>query len=240
MLPLFIVKDLPTSVGSRYTLGGDDGHHGARVLRIQAGEQLLLTDGQGSWSRTQVLEVAKKSLELSVLETGFEKALPTTITVVQALPKSDRAKEAIELMTQAGVDQIILWNAQRSIGRAEKGIDKLRIVAHEASKQSRRFRTPRIDGVVNTAEVVALVKGADLAIVLHEESDLKLSSLFPTKVSISSAVIVVGPEGGLAETEVALFKEAGAHICLLGRPIFRSAHAGIAAISAINTGLKIW
>ena len=174
MLPLFIVDNLPTSVGSHYTLAGDDGHHGARVLRIQTGEQLLLTDGQGSWSRTQVLEVGKKTLELSVVETGFEEALSTTITVVQALPKSDRAKEAIELMTQAGADQIVLWNAERSIGKAEKGVDKLRVVAHEASKQSRRFRIPRIDGVSSTAEVVALVKAADLAIVLHEESTVTL------------------------------------------------------------------
>lgn len=240
MLPLFIVDNLPTSVGSHYTLAGDDGHHGARVLRIQTGEQLLLTDGQGSWSRTQVLEVGKKTLELSVVETGFEEALSTTITVVQALPKSDRAKEAIELMTQAGADQIVLWNAERSIGKAEKGVDKLRVVAHEASKQSRRFRIPRIDGVSSTAEVVALVKAADLAIVLHEESTVKLSTLFPTQHNISSAVIVVGPEGGLTDTEIAFFTQAGAHICLLGRPILRSAHAGIAAISALNTGLKIW
>jgi len=240
MLPLFIVNDLPTLVGANYTLGGDDGHHGARVLRIQVGEQLLLTDGEGSWSRTQVLDVGKKSLDLSVIETGFETALPTTITVVQALPKSDRAKEAIELMTQAGADHIVLWNAERSIGRAEKGVDKLRVVAHEASKQSRRFRIPRIEGVSTTAQVVELVRGSDLAIVLHEESDIKLSTLFPTAHAISSAVIVVGPEGGLTETEVTLFQQAGAHICLLGRPILRSAHAGIAAISALNTGLKIW
>ena len=71
--------------------------------------------------------------------------------------------------------------------------------------------------------------------------DLALyQSLYAVEGRVGVSTFVVGPEGGLTETEVTLFQQAGAHICLLGRPILRSAHAGIAAISALNTGLKIW
>jgi len=97
MLTLFFVDDLPTTVGQIYEFDNEDANHAVRVLRMKAGDIFMLSDGQGSWSQVKAFAVKKRSLEVEVLASGFQEVLATTITVVQALPKSDRAKEAIEL-----------------------------------------------------------------------------------------------------------------------------------------------
>lgn len=240
MLTLFHVVELPTQVGVGYTLGGDDGHHAVRVLRLRVGEELMLSDGCGRWSRVRVVAVDKKSVDLTVLESGFQSAPVTSITVVQAITKGNRSKEAIELLTEAGADRIVPWQAHHSIGSAEKGVEKLRVAAQEASKQSRRLWTPEVSDVVDTEGVIAVIKGGDLAIVFHEEAMTKLSDLFPNAKPVASVVLVIGPEGGITDEELASMQGAGAKVALLGRPILRSAHAGIAAISAVSTALRIW
>ncbi|HEX7405613.1 MAG TPA: 16S rRNA (uracil(1498)-N(3))-methyltransferase [Candidatus Nanopelagicaceae bacterium] len=240
MLTLFHVAELPTQIGARYTLDGDDGHHAARVLRISVGEELMLSDGRGTWSKTRVVAVDKKTVELEVLVSGFQKVPAISMTVIQAVTKGDKSKEVIELLTEAGADRIVLWQAMRSIGKSEKGVEKLRVVAHEASKQSRRFWIPEVSDVVDTDGAVEIIQGADLAIVFHEEAMTKLSDLLAKVEQPSSIVIVIGPEGGITDDELMAMQSAGAKVALLGRPILRSAHAGIAAISAVSAGLRIW
>jgi 16S rRNA (uracil1498-N3)-methyltransferase len=240
MLTLFHVDDLPTKIGAHYTLDGDAGHHAARVLRMSVGENLMLSDGRGAWSKVRVVEVDKKSVELKVLVSGFQNAPATSITVIQAVTKGERSKEAIELMTEAGVGCIVPWQALRSIGKVVKGVGKLREAAKEASQQSRRFWLPEVTEVVDTDGALALIKGADLAIVFHEEAMRKLSDLLEGSAPVTSVVLVIGPEGGITDDELASMQEAGAKVALLGRPILRSTHAGIAAISAVSTALRIW
>jgi len=240
MLALFHVDNLPIEIGQSYLIDGDNGHHLSRVLRIEPGQELLLSDGKGSWSRVRVSSLDKKSVSVTVLETGSQRALAITITVIQALTKGDRAKEAIELLTEAGVDVIIPWQSSRSIGRAEAGIEKLQTTARESSKQSRRFWIPEVREVATTASVMGVIAAADLAIVLHESATMKFSDALMGLEGISSVVIVVGPEGGLTDEELAVMQGAGGKVVLLGRPILRSAHAGIAAISAVSAALKIW
>lgn len=240
MLTLFHVDELPTQVGAKYTLGGDAGHHAARVLRLTVGEELMLSDGRGKWSKVRVAGVGKKSIDLTVFDSGFQSASTTSITVVQAITKGERSKEAIELLTEAGVDRVVPWQAVRSIGNAEKGVEKLRVAAQEASKQSRRFWIPEVSEVVNIVGALAVIKSADLAIVFHEEAMTKLSDLISSTQPVTSVVIVIGPEGGITDEELTSMQEAGAKVARLGRPILRSAHAGIAAISAVSTALRIW
>jgi 16S rRNA (uracil1498-N3)-methyltransferase len=110
----------------------------------------MLSDGKGTWSQVKAIEVSKKSMQVQVIDSGYQEALATTITVVQALPKGDRAKEAIELLTESGVDRIVPWVASRSIG---KGTDKFAITAREASKQSRRFRIPEVTEIATTSQI---------------------------------------------------------------------------------------
>ncbi|MFM6840938.1 MAG: 16S rRNA (uracil(1498)-N(3))-methyltransferase [Candidatus Planktophila sp.] len=238
MLTLFFVEDLPTTVGARYEFESEDAHHAIKVLRIAAGEIFNLSDGKGAWSRVSVENVNKKSMTVTVLETGFEDSLVQHFTIVQAIPKGDRIKESIEMCTEGGADRIVMWKAARSIGRADEKIEKLQHTAREASKQSRRFRIPDVAGVATTEDIIDEIAKVDLALVFHESATMTISQVVvpgATKVAI-----IIGPEGGLTDEEVTTFAAAGAKVVLMGRPILRSAHAGLAALAAVNTALSVW
>jgi 16S rRNA (uracil1498-N3)-methyltransferase len=239
MLNLFFVPDLPTTVGSTYEFAGDDAGHAIRVLRTQIGEALALSSGQGAWSIVEVIAIAKKSMTVRVVSTGFEEALPVEFTVAQALTKGDRIKESIELNTAGGADVILLWAATRSIGKGTPDLmQKLATTAREASKQTRRNRIPFVMGVLDAKKIAAEIPNYDLAIVFHESASQKLTDV--VKPGAKKVLIIIGPEGGITDEELALFKSAGAQVALMGRPIFRSAHAGMAALSGVNAALKIW
>jgi 16S rRNA (uracil1498-N3)-methyltransferase len=238
MLTLFFVDDLPTTVGGVYEFDSEDAHHAIKVLRIAAGEIFNLSDGKGAWSRVSVANVNKKSMTVKVLETGFEEALSEQFTIIQAIPKGDRIKESIEMCTEGGVDRIVMWKSARSIGRADEKIEKLQHTAREASKQSRRFRIPEVTGVATTDAVVDEIAKADLALVFHESATMTISQL--VKPGAKKVLIIIGPEGGLTDEELETFAAAGAKVVLMGRPILRSAHAGLAALAAANTALSVW
>ena len=239
MLTLFFVPDLPTQVGASYSFNSEDANHAIKVLRIEVGEIFRVSDGNGGWANVQVNEVTKRSLETTVLEVGRQEPLEIKFTVVQALPKSDRAKEAVELLTEAGADVIVPWLANRSISRTEV-ISKFATTAREASKQSRRLFIPQLHETVKEKGVVELIKNADLALVFHESAQVKLSEIITPQTKAKNVVVVIGPEGGITEEELAAFAAAGAHVAGLGRPILRSAHAGLAALSAVNSLLKVF
>ncbi|MEY4972124.1 MAG: hypothetical protein RL399_81 [Actinomycetota bacterium] len=238
MLTLFFVPDLPTEVGSRYEFDSEDAHHAIKVLRIAAGEIFNLSDGNGSWSKVSVENVNKKSMTVRVLESGFEEALPEHFTIIQAIPKGDRIKESIEMSTEGGADRIVMWKAARSIGRADEKIEKLQQTAREASKQSRRFRIPQVSGVATTENIIDEIAKVDLALVFHESATQGISSL--SHSGAKKIAIIIGPEGGLTDEELETFAGAGAKVVLMGRPILRSAHAGLAALAAVNTALSVW
>ncbi len=238
MRTLFFVDDLPTTVGQIYTFDNEDALHAIRVLRTGPGEVFWLSDGKGSFSTVKAVEVAKKSMQCEVLESEFQEPLDIEYTVIQALPKGDRLKACAQLLTEAGADRLVFWSSARSIGKADKTLDKLDVTVREASKQARRFRIPEIVGPLTTAQVIDEIARTDIAFLFHEGATSKLSAITAPKVA--KALIIIGPEGGITDEELEAFTSSGAKIALMGRPIFRSAHAGIAGLAAVQTLLKSW
>jgi len=238
MLTLFFVDDLPTTVGATYEFNNEDALHAIRVLRMKSGDLFNLSDGKGSWSHVEAVEVHKKHMTVEVIKSGHQEVLDTHFTVIQAIPKGDRIKEAIELSTEGGADRIVMWKAARSIGKSDDKIEKLQMTAREASKQSRRFRIPEVIGVAATHAIVDYIAQADLAIVFHESASMKVSQL--VLPGCKKVAIIIGPEGGLTDDEIDTFAASGAKVALMGRPVLRSAHAGLAALSAVNTALSVW
>jgi 16S rRNA (uracil1498-N3)-methyltransferase len=238
MRTLFFVDNLPTTVGQIYTFDNEDALHAIRVLRTGPGEVFWLSDGKGSFSTVKAVEVAKKSMQCEVLESEFQEPLDIEYTVIQALPKGDRLKACAQLLTEAGADRLVFWSSARSIGKADKTLDKLDVTVREASKQARRFRIPEIVGPLTTAQVIDEIARTDIAFLFHESATSKLSAITAPKVA--KALIIIGPEGGITDEELEAFTSSGAKIALMGRPIFRSAHAGIAGLAAVQTLLKSW
>jgi 16S rRNA (uracil1498-N3)-methyltransferase len=241
MRTLFFVDDLPTTVGQIYTFDNEDALHAIRVLRTGPGEIFWLSDGKGSFSTVKAIEVAKKSMQCEVIESEFQEPLDIEYTVIQALPKGDRLKACAQLLTEAGADRLVFWSSARSIGKADKTLDKLDVTVREASKQARRFRIPEIVGPLTTAQVIDEIARTDIAFLFHESATSKLSSIIPPAApAVKKALIIIGPEGGITDEELEAFTASGAKISLMGRPIFRSAHAGIAGLAAVQTLLKSW
>lgn len=238
MLSVFIVDEIPQE--GELSILGDEAHHAVSVMRIKTDDELMLTDGRGRSARVKVLSTEKKMVRCLILTTEVSEASRTRLTVVQALTKGDRARETIELLTEAGVDVIAPWSSQRSIGQwKEDALSKWEVWAREATKQSRRVRIPVITTVHSTEMVVEIIKEHDCTLVFHESSGVKLSQLLEGK-SYEKVLLIIGPEGGLADEELDAFAASGGNVVGLGKPVFRSAHAGAAALAAVQTALGIW
>lgn len=241
-LPVFLCDAVAAaSVGDELVLDGDEGRHAATVMRIRPGEQLVLTDGAGTSATGRVVEAGKARLTVGIDDvTLTERDLPQ-VTVVQAIPKGDRGELAVEMLTEVGVDRIVPWAAARSVAvwrgdRAAKSLARWRAAARTATKQSRRSWLPAVDEPAGTADVVALLRDADLGVVLHEEGTVPLDTL--SLDGVRSVVVVVGPEGGLDGEELAAF--ASAHVVRLGASVLRTSTAGVAAVAALLSRTPRW
>ena len=240
MLTLFLVEKLGDS--AVIEVDGDEAHHAIKVLRIKTGEEILVSDGAGNWVRAAVENIDKKSFTAKVLERGSQEVKSPKLVVVQGLPKSDRVKEAIEILVESGVDLIIPWQAERSISKWQKdSLSKWQSAAIAATKQSRRFRTPEIIEELSLSELLEIESETGAILVMHESATTKLSEVVTSKFSeLTEIIIVIGPEGGISESELALLQSSGAHIVGLGPEVFRSAHAGGAALSAVSALIGRW
>ena len=240
MLTLFLVDKLEDS--NLIEVSGDEAHHAIKVLRTSVGEEILISDGAGNWVRASVENVEKKTFTAKVLERGFQPEKSPRLIVVQGLPKSDRVKDAIEILVESGVDVIIPWQADRSISKwRQDSLAKWQSVAVSATKQSRRFRKPEIIDGLSLSELLEIESENGAVLVMHESATTKLSEVVTSNFAgMSEIVIVIGPEGGISDNELELLQSTGAHIVGLGPEVFRSAHAGGAALSAVSALIGRW
>ncbi|MDK1345193.1 16S rRNA (uracil(1498)-N(3))-methyltransferase [Streptomyces sp. 378] len=242
--PVFVVEHFDAGGGGRYVLDGPEGRHAVSVKRLRAGEDIVLTDGAGRWADCVVLDTEGKDRLIVQLDSVSEEPEEQPrVTVVQALPKGDRGELAVETMTETGVDAIVPWAAARCITqwkgeRGVKALGKWRATAREAGKQSRRVRFPEVAEAATTKQVAALLAGADFAAVLHESGDAPLATA--ALPATGEIVLVVGPEGGVAPEELALFEEAGAQAYRLGRSVLRTSTAGTAAAAVLLARTGRW
>ena len=241
---LFYVDALP-EVGELVAVDGDEGFHAANVRRIRPGEELDLGDGDGTVAHCVVEDVAKGRLTARVLGRRTVPAAAPAVTIVQALPKSDRSELAIELATEAGADAFVAWHASRCVARwdgsakVDKGLRRWGAVARSAARQSRRAYIPPVTGVVSTAELAQQVRddGAT-ALVLHESATVLLTEL--PVAQADSLMLIVGPEGGIADDEIAALSEAGATPVLLGPTVLRTSTAAAVALGALGALTPRW
>ncbi|MEU9209535.1 16S rRNA (uracil(1498)-N(3))-methyltransferase [Streptomyces sp. NPDC048415] len=245
--PVFVVEHFHAGGGGRYVLDGPEGRHAVSVKRLRPGEDVILTDGAGRWADCVVLGTeGKDRLIVQMDSVAEEPAEEPRITVVQALPKGDRGELAVETMTETGVDAIVPWAASRCItqwkgDRGLKALAKWRATAREAGKQSRRVRFPEVADAMTTKQVAALLAKADLAAVLHEDTQLGTEPFATTELpSSGEIVLVVGPEGGISPEEVGLFTGAGARTFHLGRTVLRTSTAGTVAAALLLARTGRW
>lgn len=241
-LPVFLVQRLPD--GEHAVLDGPEGRHAATVRRLRAGEELTLSDGHGGLARCAVTGVDRDTVALAVARRWTEPAPTPRVTVAQALVKGDRGELAVELATEAGVDEIVPWRAQRCVAkwehgpRGERALARWRAAAREAAKQARRAWCPPVAEPVDTPALATRVAVADLALVLHESATARLTDV--PLPDTGDVLLVVGPEGGIAPAELDALEGAGAELVRLGETVLRTSTAGPAALAVLNAALGRW
>lgn len=233
-------------VGEEVELGGDEGRHAVTVQRRHAGEVIDLVDGAGARARGEILSTGTGTLRMRVQSVSRD-ADPETV-LVQALAKGGRDEQAVEAAVELGATRIVPWAADRSIvqwrgPKAAKGREKWASLAVAAAKQSRRALVPAVDDARGTRELAATVRGAveegARVLVLHESAQLPLTAL--TWADPAQPVwLVVGPEGGVSDPELAALEAAGAQAVVLGPHVLRASSAGPAGLAALAACRGTW
>jgi 16S rRNA (uracil1498-N3)-methyltransferase len=243
-LPVHLVPTLDgVAPGAEVVVEGDEAHHAVAVRRLRVGERVVLTDGAGVRVLGEVASTGKRVFAATAVSVESLPAPDPEVVVVQALPKGDRGELAVEVLTEAGAGRIVPWAAERSVAvwkgeRAVKSLGRWRATAREAAKQARRTWFPEVAPLATTGDVADLVAAADLAVVLHEEASVPLASV-PVPAE-GRLVVVVGPEGGLTDEEVAAFVAAGAVSVRLGAEVLRTSTAGVVALGALLSRTPRW
>lgn len=238
MTEALFLADLDSPVvGGSVAVTGDEGRHAAIVRRIRKGEVVLVSDGIGNAVRGPVTQADVNGLIVEVTEILEQPARPVRFTVVQALAKGDRAERALEMLTELGVDEIVPWPASRSIvkwapDRVERALARWRSIVRESTKQSRQFRVPRVSPPLTTAELALRIAEPSLTLVLHEGASDRISAdALPAEGEV---MVIVGPEGGLTEDELATFAEAGGRPTLIADAVLRTSTAGVVALAQLQ------
>lgn len=230
-LPYFLTDDPAAG-----TLTGAEAKH-AHVKRIQPGERIMLIDGQGSTALTRVTSVGAGRVDGVVERQEFVPQPTPRVTVVQAVPKGERAELAVDLAVQAGADAIVPWISHRTIARwpankQAKQVEKWRAQALSSAKQARRAWVPEVRDPVTTNQLAELLQERD-ALVLHEDATDSIRD-----VEFGDDVwLIVGPEGGIGEDELEIL---GAQPVKLGPEVLRTASAAFAGLCAIGALTSRW
>lgn len=256
-LPVFLGHEATPAletlqVGDCVELGGDEGRHAVKVRRMQVGERLDLVNGYGLRVRGVIQVVGGSELSMHV-EAVTSEAPPTpTLILVQALAKGGRDEQAVESATEIGVDRVVPWQANRSIvkwtgSKAERARAKWEALTEAAAKQSRRAWVPIVEPVADSRALVRwvekLVADGGVCLVCHEEGSEKLATYLWDNEQVKAATsiaVIVGPEGGIDEGELAALRDAGAAVVLLGPHVLRSSSAGAAALTLLSAATGRW
>lgn len=242
------------SPGATVVVEGDEGRHAAKVHRLRTGEDVDLVDGVGTRLKCEVVD-ADSRLTVRVLGREVQEAAGTPMILVQALAKGGRDEQAIETATELGVDGVIPWASNRAVVRwvgpkVDKGLERWNRVLVAAMKQSRRSTLPELSAPLDSGalarEVAQWTEHGDLVFVCHEQATVPLTQVLRERAAAVDAtagariVVIVGPEGGIDDKELAQLTDAGAYLVALGPEVQRSSTAGPSALVVANVALGRW
>lgn len=233
--PLFLVPPVALAANP-VVVDGPEGRHASDVRRLRAGEDVWIGDGAGAVAEGIVANVARGVVTVDVVRRREIARPQPRFVVVQALAKGGRDEDAVEAMTEVGVDEIVGWSARRAVAKwTPRTQSKWGSTARAAAKQSRRAWVPDVSGPATTAQVAERLANAAFSVVLHESATDPMPAPPPAGEVV---VVVVGPEGGIDDEELARFAAAGAHLCRLGDGVLRASTAGVAALSVLSAATR--
>ncbi len=219
-----------TTTGARVDLGDAVARH-AHVLRLSIGAPVVVFDGTGREASAEIRALTSSSIlvELGTIE---ERAFDTHAPVlVQCVPKGSKLDDIVRAATEAGVGEIHLALAARSIARAEGArFPRLGRIAEEAARQSEAPSVPNIVPPARLLEVAARAPSTSARIVLSPRASARMRGLLGADRT-TPPWLVVGPEGGLDDDETSALMALGYTLGRLDTYVLRTEHAGPIAVA---------
>ncbi|WP_417511692.1 16S rRNA (uracil(1498)-N(3))-methyltransferase [Microbacterium sp.] len=231
-------------IGDIVSLSGAEAKHAAVVRRVRVGESVTIGDGRGRWLEGTVRDVSASRVDVTITARAVVDAPDVRLVLVQALAKGDRDELAVQAACELGVDEVIPWQASRSISRwegpkAAKGRERWATIVREAAKQAHRSWVPGVTEPLTTGQLAEFA-GQTRMLVLDPTATVRLSEITVAPDAQQDIALVVGPEGGISPEELAKLEAAGAERVRLGDTVLRTSTAGPAAIAVLSVALGRW
>lgn len=240
----FFVED--SQIGREFiTITGSDVNHIKNVLRMKPGEKIRVSNQKGQDYFCEISELTDTFVQADILsEDAATTELPSKIYLFQGLPKGDRMETVIEKAVELGVYEIIPVAMKYCVVKldAKKEAAKLKrwqALAQTAAKQSKRSIIPKIHPVMTYKEAVQYALECDVRLVPYEnERGMQATREALDSIHAGDSIsIMIGPEGGFSEEEIAMVRDE-MHVISLGRRILRTDTAGITAMSMLMLKLE--
>lgn len=227
-------------INDRFEIVGADFNHIKNVLRLKIGDKIIISNN-GTSNLCKIESFSDSSVIAVIEQENYnDTSLPISVTLFQGLPKSDKMELIIQKAVELGVDEIVPVEMARSIvkldgKKADSKISRWQAIAESAAKQSKRTAIPTVNSAISFVDAIKLAKDMDVLIVPYENKDgmtATLSALKSIKRDMKIGVMI-GPEGGFDDNEIALAESAGGKVVSLGKRILRTETAAITALSMI-------
>lgn len=231
-----------TLAGERIDLEGALAHRLAKVLRLRAGDDVVLFDGSGEDVRVRLDDVHDRRIGAAVIERGPGPREPRLrVHLYQSITKGDRFEWLLEKATEIGVASITPLVAARAVVKTPADghrAERWRRIVVEAAEQCERSTIPHIgapiafDDALRSAPGVQMLPyedAGDAAPSIHDTLNRRVDDVF----ALAAASIFIGPEGGYEPAEVERAQAAGAEIVTLGDRVLRSETAGLVAATLV-------
>lgn len=230
-------------LGALVRLSEEDARHAARVLRLKQGDAVFAADDGGRRFAAVMETVSERECLLRLNELLPDNEAPVSVCVYQGLPKADKLDWIAQKLTELGAAKIVPVKMERCVVKLDekdgaKRRDRIAKIAREAAKQCKRGRAPEIEAPQTWKQLAGNMAKHDLLMVPWEDAagyGMRSAHVdFPDAQDIG---IVIGPEGGMSDAEIAALEAIGAHQITLGPRILRTETA---AISACTMAMLLW
>ena len=219
-------------------LTGENASH-AKVLRLKAGEQVLVCDGDGNECICTTSDISPQQVCLVVdRRQSATSEAKVQASVYMAFSKGDKLEHVIQKATELGAFEIVAFPSNRCVSRPDhkslvKKIERWQKIAASAEEQSGRGRIPEVVVLDSYNAALERAAKADVSILFYENERATTLRMALEEKAFSTISLLTGPEGGLEDREVEMAKDKGLKICTLGSRILRCETAPLCALSAV-------
>ena len=239
-LPRFFIDRILDADEKTVTVEGEDAHHIGFSLRARVGETYTLCDAASFEYESTIESITSDAVTFHISSRTRSLAEPDIdVTLYQAFVKGDKLDDIVQKAVELGVKTVVPVEMRNCVSRpdeksARKKTERLNKIAKAAAMQSMRGAVPTVGDAVSFRTAIERMKACDIAFVCYETTPhVPLRAVLRSMKNCKTAAVLVGPEGGIDESEANAAKEAGIALVSLGSRILRTETAPLAALAAL-------